>query len=182
MNFLNKLSAEQIARLPTDRAALKILTSSASHASTSLDKFASWFLSAFGAGLTLLLSNYKDLVELVPISQLREAASLFVCAVIFGVAQKYLAAIVSAMAAAAKDGDEIGKESPNLDFDHYVHSVRSALPPPIRFFANSMFKKLEHGEFLIGGKFIQWLVLIQGLMLLLQSVELVRALAKIFPS
>jgi hypothetical protein len=44
-----------------------------------------------------------------------------------------------------------------------------------------MFKKIEHGEFLIAGKLMQWLVLLQGLMLLGQSEELVRALTKILP-
>jgi hypothetical protein len=181
MKILEKLTPEQIDRLPTEAAALKLLTSSASHASSSLDKFATWFLTAFGAGLTLLLTNYKDLEALITIPQLKASASLFVCAVVFGVVQKYLAAIVTAVAAAAKDGEVIGKENPNIDFDHYIQAVRTALPFPIRFFANHLLKKIEKGEFLIAANLIHWLVLLQGVMLLGQSVELVCALTKIFP-
>jgi hypothetical protein len=180
LKFLEKLTPEQRARIPTEAAALKILTSSASHASSSLDKFATWFLAAFGAALTTLLSNYKDLEALITVAQIKASASLFICAVVFGVVQKYLAAIVTAVAAAAKDGEAIGKEVP-FDFDHLIQAVRTALPFPMRLIANSMFKKIEHGEFLIAGKLMQWLVLLQGLMLLGQSEELVRALTKILP-
>jgi len=44
-------------------AAGAALTMSAAHASASLDKLATWFLAAFGAGLALTLSSLKEISE-----------------------------------------------------------------------------------------------------------------------
>ena len=146
-----------------------------------MDKFAAWFLTVFGVGLTFLLTNYKDLEPLISVQQLKTAASYFVCAVAFGVAQRYLGAIISGIAASARDGYELGKDFAQLDWDEYVDAFRRALPFPLKIILCSKLKSLEKREILGSANVITWLTLIQGAMVVGQSFELLRALATIFP-
>lgn len=147
----------------------------------SLDKFAAWFLTVFGFGLTFLLTNYKNLEPLISVQQLKTAASYFVCAVAFGVAQRYLGAIISGIAAAARDGYELGKDFADLDWDEYVDAIRRALPFPLAFILCSRLRSLEKRQLLGSANVITWLTLIQSAMVLGQSVELLLVISTIFP-
>ena len=181
MKIGDGLAPQQLTRLKAEGAALRTLTISTSNASESLDKFAAWFLTAFGAGLTFLLTNYKDLEPLIPVEQLKITGSFFVCAVAFGVIQRYLAAIIAGIAASARDAQKIGEQFADMDWDEYVNAVRRALPFPLALILRSKLHSLEKREILGSANTITWLTLIQGVMVVGQSVELLRALATIFP-
>ena len=182
MKILEPLTPEQVSRFLAEGAALRSLTVSTSNSSQSLDKFATWFLTAFGVGLTFLLTNYKDLEPLIPVPQIKTAASLFECAVAFGVIQRYLAAIISGIAASARDGYELGKDLSEVDWDEFINAFRKALPFPLKFILRSKLNSMEKREILGSANTITWLTLIQGVMVVGQSVELLRALATIFPN
>ena len=75
-------------------AAGAALTSAAGYASASLDKLATWFLAAFGAGLALTLSHLKDVSDFIPTPCVAFVAYLFLFASILCLAQRYVAMLV----------------------------------------------------------------------------------------
>ena len=113
-------------------AAGKALTISAGHASASLDKLATWFLAAFGAGLALTFSHLKEVSAFIPPTSIACAAYLFLCASILCLAQRYVAMVVACGASSAKEGEQMGEKLEHMDGDEFIAQMKAGMPLLLR--------------------------------------------------
>jgi len=160
-------------------AAGTALTLSAGHASASLDKFATWFLAAFGAGLALIVSHLSDVSTFIPKQSLATAAYLFLVATVICVAQKYVAMTIASGADSAKEGREMGEKLEHMDGEEFFAQMLQAMPWPAKSMCKELFDAAKKGDFAAGGRMFMRLTLLQGALVSIELVLLLVALTKI---
>lgn len=160
-------------------AAGNCLFMAAGHASESLDRFASWFLAAFGAGLALSVSHLKEVSTLIPLPRVELAAYLFLVATILCVVQRYIAMVVTTGAKAAKDGREMGEKLKDMDVEEFLAQMLLGLPWPVRHMSIKQFSALSKGDFAAGGRMFMRLTMWQGALVGFELILLLVALTKI---
>ena len=160
-------------------AAGVMLTISAGNSSASLDKFASWFLAAFGAGLALIVSHLKDVSEFIPLTTVASASYFFLVAAVICVVQRYVATVVSSGAASAREGREIEDKFQQMDIGEFIEQMLKGVPWPIRWICKGQFDVLIGGDYAASGRVFMRLTLIQGSLVTIELVALLMALTKI---
>jgi len=160
-------------------AAGAALTMSSGHASASLDKFASWFLAAFGAGLALIVSHLKEVSAFIPLQTVASAAYLFLVAAVVCVAQRYVAMIITSGAEAAKEGRELGNRLQHMDDEEFIAQMLQGMPWPMRKMCKGQFDALAKGDYAVSGRLFMRLTMWQGLLFSIELIVLLVALTKI---
>ena len=145
-------------------AAGAALTMSAGHVSASFDKLATWFLAAFGAGLALALTHLTEASNFISTSSLACGFNVFICASFLCLGQRYIAMIIAAAAAAAKDGREMGEKFAQMDIQEFVSQMKAGVPILMRPFINVFMEAILKGDFAAGGRLLIRLALFQGLL------------------
>lgn len=160
-------------------AAGAALTMSSGTTSASLDKFASWFLTAFGAGLALIISNLKEVSAFIPQATVALGAYLFLIAAVVCVAQRYLALVIVGGAKAAKEGSEMGEKLQHMDGEEFISQMLQGMPWLVRKICKAQFDALAKGDYAVGGRMFMRLTMWQGLLVTIELVVLLVALTKI---
>jgi hypothetical protein len=160
-------------------AAGAALTISAGYASASLDKLATWFLAAFGAGLALTLSNFKEISAFIPSRSIACAAYLFLCASILCLIQRYIAMLVGCGASSSKEGREMGEKLEHMDGEEFFAQIKAGMPNLVRFLSSRLLDDIAKGDFTAGGRMFLRLTLIQGLIASIEVIVLLVALSHI---
>ncbi|MEO8743050.1 MAG: hypothetical protein ABI365_07655, partial [Lysobacteraceae bacterium] len=126
------------AELKTRALVGRLLALSAGKASASIDAFSGWLLAGLGVALAFLLANMDVVARFVFLQNIKIGAALFVLSAVPAVAQKFLAAIVSASAssaaAAAKLGDRQVEKGVELNPTILFRETERALLWPMRSF------------------------------------------------
>lgn len=133
-------------------AAGAALTMAAGHASASLDKLATWFLAAFGAGLALTLSSLKEISDLILPHSIACVAYLFLWASILCLAQRYVAMVVGCGASSAKEGREMGGKLEHMDGEEFIAQMKAGMPALLRPFSSGLLDAIAKGDFAAGGR------------------------------
>ncbi|WP_446808637.1 hypothetical protein ACH50O_15325 [Methylomonas sp. 2BW1-5-20] len=160
-------------------AASNLLTISAGVASSSLDKLATWFLVAFGAGIALILSNLKDISEFIPIPVIACVSTLFFWASVLCFAQRYVATVIGCGAASAKESRELIEKLARIDPVELIAQMKAGIPYLLRLIASGLLNAVENGDFAAVGKLFIRLTLFQGLLATSEVIVLLVALSKL---
>jgi hypothetical protein len=160
-------------------AAGAALTMSSGHASASLDKFATWFLTAFGTGLALIVSQLKEVTAFIPLPTVALAAYLFLIAAVVCVAQRYVAMVITGGAKAAKEGREMGGQLQHMDGEEFIAQLLEGMPRLVRWMCKAQFDALKKGDYAVGGRMFMRLTMWQGLLVGIELLVLLGALTKI---
>jgi hypothetical protein len=155
------------------------LTIASGHASASLDKFASWSLAAFGAGLALIVSHLKEVSTFIPMPTVASTAYLFLVAAVICVAQRYVAMIITSGVESAKDGREMGAKLNHMDIEEYIAQMQQGMPWLVRKMCKGLFDALVKGDYAVSGRLFMRLAMFHGLLVSIQLIILVVALTKI---
>ena len=160
-------------------AAGAALTMSSGHASASLDRFASWFLAAFGAGLALIVSHLKEVSAFIPLPTVASAAYLFLVAALVCVAQRYVAMIIASGTASAKEGREMGDKLQHMDGEEFIAQMLQGVPWPVRKMCKGQFDALAKGDYAVSGRLFIRLTMLHGALVSIELIVLLVALTKI---
>jgi hypothetical protein len=155
------------------------LTIASGHASASLDKFASWFLAAFGAGLALIVSHLQEVSAFIPLPTVTTAAYLFLVAATVCIAQRYVAMIIASGAAAAKEGREMGDKLQHMDTQEFFAQMLKGIPGPMKKMCKGQFDALGKGDYAVSGRFFMRLTMLHGVLASIELIILLVALANI---
>ncbi len=178
-NFLNQKMSLKPEIIIARVAAGTSLTIASGHASTSLDKFASWSLAAFGAGLALIVSHPKEVSTFIPLPTVASTAYLFLVAAVICVAQRYVAMIITSGVESAKDGREMGANLNNIDIEEYIAQMLQGIPWPVRKMCKGLFDALAKGDYAVSGRLFMRLAILHGVLVSIQLIILLVALTKI---
>lgn len=160
-------------------AAGNALTIAAGHASASLDKLATWFLAAFGAGLALTLSSLKEISDFIPPHSIACVAYLFLWASILCLTQRYIAMVVGCGASSAKEVREMGGKLEHMDGEEFIAQMKAGTPSLLRPLSRGLLDAIAKGDFAAGGRLFLRLTLIQGLLASTEVIVLLVALSRI---
>ena len=155
------------------------LTMAAGRASASLDKLATWFLAAFGAGLALTFSHLKEVSAFVPASCLVSAVYLFIFASILCLVQRYVATVVGCGASGVKDGRELGEKLAHMDLEEFIAQLKVGIPRLFRPLSSGLLDAIAKGDFTVVGRLLIRLALVQGLLAMGEIILLLFALSRI---
>jgi len=165
-----------------------LLTLGAGKSSAAVDNFSGWLLAGFAAVLTFLLGNLDSLGPYLPITTLRDAAYIFVAAIVPAVLAKVISVVVVGATEAAALGREIGKATADqeieLDLSVALRECERAFFPPMSRLIKRSFTKMEHGDLAASARGLtKWaqvqtmLVLIEVCLIIWAAIVLVRGLA-----
>jgi hypothetical protein len=171
-----EISSEKIIARVAAGAALTIASG---YASASLDKFASWFLAAFGAGLALIVSHLKEVSVFIPLPTVVSVAYLFLVAAVVCIAQRYVAMIIASGAESAKEGREMGDKLKHMDRDEFIAQMLRGLPWPVRKICKGQFDALAKGDYAVSGRLFMRLAMLHGALVSIELLFLLVALTKI---
>lgn len=160
-------------------AAGSSLTIASGHASMSLEKFASWSLAVFGAGLALIVSHLKEVSTFIPLPTVASTAHLFLLAAVICVAQRYVAMIITSGVESAKDGREMGAKLNHMDIEEYIAQILKGMPWPVRKMCKGLFDALAKGDYAVSGRLFMRLSMLHGVLVSIQLILLLVALSKI---
>lgn len=170
---------EKIEHLHDKVFANSLLTLGAGKSSAALDNFSGWLLAGFGAVLALLLSNLDSVAPYLPISTVRLAAFIFIIAAAFGVAEKYLAALLSGAVEASLVSSELGEKMADrdidLDFAFIFAETERASFPPARWIVRRMLRKVREGDLVASGRFFSRCSQVQGVLVLCEAILIILA-------
>lgn len=159
-------------------AAGATLTMASGTASASLDRFASWFLTAFGAGLALIISNLKEVSAFIPQATVALDAYLFLIAAVACVGQRYLSLIIVGGAKAAKEGSEMSEKWHQMDLEEFIAQMLQGMPWLVRKMCKAQFDALAKGDYAVSGRMFLRLTMWQGLLVTIELIVLLVALTK----
>ena len=157
-------------------AAGTLLTIAAGHSSASLDKFATWFLASFGAGLALILSNLDDVLHYIPANTIVYSAYSFLFGSVLCVCQRYVAMVIGCGVLSAKDGRELGEKLQKMDVGEFIRQMTLAIPRPLRCLCRGVFAALARGDFAYTGRMFIRLALVQAILVSVEVVVLLLAI------
>jgi hypothetical protein len=166
-------SEPEISHLHEQVFANSLLTLGAGKSSAALDTFSGWLLGGFGAALALLLSNLDSVRPFLPIPVVKLAAFIFIIAAVIGVAEKYLAALVSgaveAFVVSSELGEKMGDRDIALDFSVIFAETERAAFGPARWIVRRMFKRVRQGDLVVSGRFFSRCSQVQGILVLCEA-------------
>jgi hypothetical protein len=165
-----------------------LLTLGAGKSSAAVDSFSGWLLAGFAAVLTFLLGNLDSFGPYLQIATLRDAAYIFVAAIVPAVLAKVISVVVVGATEAAALGREVGKAASDqgidLDFSVALRECEKAFFPPMNRLIKRSFKKMEHGDLAASARGLtKWaqvqtlLVLLEVCLVLWAAIVLIRGLA-----
>lgn len=146
----------------------RLLTTTAGQISMHLDSFCSWLLLGVGGAYALIFSSFESLEYLISSSSLQVSLLLLLVAIVLGVFQRWLAAIVAASVATSAKAEQIGKDlaERNLEVDFKVifREVERGTYFPAKLMARCSFKKALDGDFAASGRIAAAIAQIQSLL------------------
>ena len=146
--------------------ASRLLSTTAAHVSGRLDAFCSWLLFGAGAAYALVLAHWAQLQSLVAPHTLQVSLLLLLAAIVVGIFQRWLAAMVAASFATAEKAGQLGAELAtrgiNIDFAVVFAEMERGLFYPAKWLARSSFKKAVAGDFAAGGRLAAYISQIQS--------------------
>lgn len=135
----------------------RLLSTGAAHISKNIDSFCSWLLMGVGAAYALILANFASLTELVAPRALQISLLLLLAAIILGVIQRWLAAIVATSTAAGEKAEQIGKELSErnipIDFKIVFREMERGIYYPTKLIFKRSVDKAMSGDFSAAGRF-----------------------------
>jgi len=162
--------------------AARLLIESGGKTSRALDAFAGWLLVGSAAFLAFLLAH-----QVIRLDVHSRSGWLLVIAALGTVVQKYLALLVASIAESYRIGREAGDaylaaqraEGGPVEFNitAYYAYVLAALFPLQRRLARPFLEKAARGDFLAGARFALKLGEVQGMIVLIDALLIICALA-----
>lgn len=137
-------------------AAGQLLSLGAHRISEQLSSLSGWMLVGFGGAYTLVFANYASLQEVVSLHSLHTSLFLLLIAFVFGVLQRWLAAMIAASAATAEKAEEIGsklaKIGRDIDFKVMFREMEKGVYYPSRWVVRRSFERAMAGDFAASGR------------------------------
>ena len=157
----------------------QVLMRAAARSSGLVDNFSNWLLGGLAATLALLVANVSDIKDYLPVWSIKMSAVWFVLSFAAALIAKLIAVFVASASAGASDGQDSGNSiaAENLDLDTFVSELTKPMFWPARAFTGSMLAKVKSGDFAAGGRLASRASQLQGLLVLLQAIFSVTAVA-----
>lgn len=165
-------------KITARRAAGILLSLNAGTVSASFDRLATWFLAGFGAGLALLVSQFKNEANFISPLTIASVVHIFICASVLCLIQRYIATLIECGASGVKQGRELGDGFQNLDFPEFKNQMLNGLPFFVRWLAKGQWEKLSKGDFAVHGRLMTRLSILQGLLVAVEITLLLIALGR----
>lgn len=161
----------------------RLLALGAAHVSEQLGSFGSWLLIGVGATYALVLANLAAVQQFVWLSTIRTGLVLLLVAVVLGVLQRGLAAILSASSASAEKAEQIGRELAErgieIDFKVLFREIERGTFYPAKWIIRRSCNHISEGDFAASGRQSAGIAQIQSLLVLAQVGFAVSAIAVI---
>ena len=149
----------------------RLLSTTAAQISDKLDTFCGWLLFGVGAAYALVLAHWAELQALVAPHTLQVSLRLLLSAIVVGIFQRWLAAMVAASFATAEKAGQLGSElaaqGTKLDFRVVFREMEKGLFYPAKWLARSSFKRAIGGDLAAGGRLAAYISQIQSWLALL---------------
>ncbi|MFC3552479.1 hypothetical protein ACFOLC_15855 [Lysobacter cavernae] len=161
----------------------RLLSLVAAHVSEHMGSFGNWLLVGVGATYSLVLANLASVQQFVSLWSIRTGLLLLLAAVILGVLQRWLAAIVSASSAAAEKSDKIGhalaEQDIDIDFRALFREMERGIYYPAKWIVRRSFNKAMSGDFAAAGRMSAGISQVQSFLVLAQAGFAIAAIATI---
>jgi hypothetical protein len=119
----------------------------AKNASSAMEKFIQWTIAGVAAGLTYLLANQR-----MSFAELKPAVWAYICAVILGVVQRYLAMIVSIGTQVFQEAEKLHDEKTPVDLARFLILYIEAQPRFSRWAAAGAARHFMKGDVIGTGR------------------------------
>ena len=150
----------------------RLLSLASAHVSEQLSSFGSWLLVGVGATYSLVLANLASVQQFVSLWSIRTGLLLLLAAIVLGVLQRWLSAIVSASSATAERADKIGRDLSDqdieLDFRVLFREMERGIYYPAKWFVHRSYQKLMEGDFAASGRLSAGIAQAHGFLVLAQ--------------
>jgi hypothetical protein len=164
-------------------AAGRLLSLVAAHISEHMGSFGTWLLVGVGATYSLVLANLASVQQFVSLWSIRSGLLLLLAAVVFGVLQRWLAAIVGASSAVAEKSDKIGRDlseqEVDLDFQVLFREMERGTYYPAKWIVKRSYRKVMAGDFAASGRMSAGIAQVQSLLVFAQVAFALAAIATI---
>ena len=161
----------------------RLLSLVAAHVSEHMGSFGSWLLIGVGATYSLVLANLASVQQFVLLSSIRAGLLLLLAAVVLGVLQRWLAAIVGASSAAAEKADKIGRDLAEqdieIDFKVLFREMERGTYYPAKWIVRRSYEKAMAGDLAVSGRLSAGIAQVQSFLVLAQVAVAVSAIAVI---
>jgi hypothetical protein len=159
----------------------RLLSLAAARMSEHIGAFGSWLLVGVGASYSLVLANLSSVQQFISLESIRTGLLLLFVAVVFGVLQRWLAAIIAASAASAEKSEAIGRElaerNVDIDFKVVFREMERGTYYPAKWIVRRSFEKAMSGDFAAAGRMSAGIAQVQSLLVLMQVGLAVAAIA-----
>lgn len=161
----------------------RLLSLVAAHVSEHMGSFGTWLLVGVGATYSLVLANLASVQQFVSLWSIRSGLLLLLAAVVLGVLQRWLAAIVGASSAAAEKSDKIGRDLAeqdiDLDFQVLFREMERGTYYPGKWIVKRSYRKVMAGDFAASGRMSVGIAQVQSFLVLAQVGFALAAIATI---
>jgi hypothetical protein len=134
----------------------RLLSTTAAQVSKRLDSFCSWLLFGVGGAYTLVFANWASLQNLISAHTLRISLRLLLVAIVIGIFQRWLAAMVAAGSATGEKAEQIGRDlagqGVKIDFKVVFREMERGMYYPAKWMARNRFNKAMLGDFAASGR------------------------------
>lgn len=159
----------------------RLLATAAAQISAHLDSFCSWLLIGVGGAYALVLANLGSVQQLVSPRSLQKSLLLLLIAIVIGVFQRWLAAIVSASAATGEKAEQIGNDLAaqdiELDFKVVSREMERGTYYPAKWMVRRSFNKAMSADFAASGRIASAISQIQSMLAFILVGFVVAAIA-----
>lgn len=172
---MNDQSPELYERITAGR----LLSLTAARTSAHMGSFGDWLLVGVGAAYSLILANLASVQEFVCLSSIRKGLFLLLVAIVLGVLQRWLSAIVAASAAAAEKAEMIGHDLADKDIDFKIvfREMERGTYYPARWIVRRSLEKVMSGDFAASGRMSFGIAQVQSGLVFAQAGFAVAAVA-----
>lgn len=164
-------------------AAGRLLALAAAHGSEHMGSFGTWLLVGVGATYSLVLTNLASVQEFVELWSIRSGLLLLLVAVVLGVLQRWLAAIVGASSAVAEKsamiGRDLSEQGIDLDFSVLFREMERGTYYPAKWVVRRNYSKAVAGDLAVAGRMSAGIAQVQSLLVLVQVGFALAAIATI---
>lgn len=159
----------------------RLLSTTAAQVSGRLDAFCGWLLLGVGAAYALAFAHWVELQNLVAPHTLQVSLLLLLGAIVVGIFQRWLAAMVAASFVTAEKAGQLGAELAargiEVDFTVVFREMERGLFYPAKWLARSSFRKAIGGDLAAGGRLAAYISQVQSYLALVLVGLVVAALA-----
>lgn len=159
-------------------AARLFLASAVGRAAQIVDGLMLWGSAGGGAFIGLLIVQADDVKTVLPADIIVEAAWLYLGAVAVAVIARYLSAFLAAASSAVETVMKIGERLGEFDPTSFQAEVLKAYPRPFRWFI-AAHQEMDRKDETASTRLLVRLGVLQGLLMLLHFVFLLRALGSV---